>query len=121
METLVRIAWGLLAAVHLMPAFVFFAPAMGERLYGVAPDGDVGLLIVHRGALFLAILVTSLFAMFNPAVRRAASVIVAISVVGFLFAYARAGMPEGALRTIAIADLVALAPLALVSWAAWRR
>lgn len=120
MENAVRLCWALLALVHAMPALVFFAPSLTQRLYDVSPDGDVGLLIVHRGALFLAILVTSLIALFDPEVRRAAFVIVAISVAGFLFAYVRAGMPDGALRTIAIVDLIALLPLAFVGWAAWR-
>ncbi|OBX17830.1 hypothetical protein A9995_14280 [Erythrobacter sp. QSSC1-22B] len=91
-----------------------------EKLYGISPTGDVGLLIIHRGALFLAIIVGTLFAIVDPGVRRAMSGVVAVSVLGFLFLYVRAGMPEGALRTIAIVDLVAVVPLCFVAWAAWR-
>jgi len=46
---------------------------------------------------------------------------VTLSVVGFLVVYVRAGMPGGALRTIARADLLGLAPLAVVLLDAWRR
>lgn len=120
MESLIRICWGALAAAHAMPALTFFRPAMAETLYGISPQDDLGLLIVHRGALFLAIVVASLFGMMHPASRRLAAVVVAISVLGFLWLYAGAGFPDGALRTIAIVDAIALVPLAIVSIAAWR-
>jgi len=119
LEGFAKAAWISLALVHVMPAAVLFAPSLTQRMYDIAPHGDVGILIVHRGALFLAIIVTALFAALDPAVRRAASVIVAVSVIGFLFVYVRANMPPGALRTIAIADFVALLPLAFVTWNAW--
>jgi hypothetical protein len=60
------------------------------------------------------------YAIFDPAIRRATSVTVAISVVGFLALYARAGFPAGALRKIALVDAAALVPLAVVLVAAWR-
>ena len=120
METLIKAAWVSLIAVHVMSAIVLFAPSMTQSLYGVAPEGDTGVLIVHRGALFLAIIAAATFAVVSRAARRSATVIVGISVVGFLFVYVRAGLPAGALRTIAIADLIALVPLAFVSLHAWR-
>lgn len=48
---------------------------------------------------------------FDPAPRRAATLAAAISVIGFLAVYAHAGLPEGPLRAIAWADLMARAPL----------
>ncbi len=119
MDLIVKIAWLSLAAVHAMPAAVLFVPSMTQTLYGVAADGTIGVLLIHRGALFLALLVAALFAMFDPDARKVISLLIAISVIGFLLVYARAGKPEGALRTIAIADLVALLPLALVCFDAW--
>ena len=119
METLTRAAWVALAAIHLPPAAILVAPDLARRLYAVDPDGAAGILIVHRGALFLALVVIALWAAFDPALRRATSVAVAISVVGFVLLYARAGLPAGALRTIAIADLLALMPLAWAGWRAW--
>ena len=119
MEISVKIAWGLLALIHAPPAGVFFKPALVRRLYGVEPGGDIGLLLTHRGALFVALFVLCLRAIVDAPSRRGASLAVAVSVVGFLFVYARSGFPVGALRTIAIADFIALAPLALVLVAAW--
>ena len=116
----VKIAWVLLALIHAAPAAVLFVPGAITRLYGVSPGGDVGVLLIHRGALFFAIVALCLFALFDPTARRAASVTVAISVLGFLGVYARAGFPAGPLRSIALVDLVAVAPLAVVLTGAWR-
>lgn len=120
METVIKVAWGALILIHASPATVLFSPELLRRLYGVAPAGDLGVLMTHRGALFLAVIAACVFALFDPGVRRAASVIVTLSVVGFLAVYVRAGWPGGALRPIALVDLVALAPLALVVFDAWR-
>jgi hypothetical protein len=120
METATKLAWVLLALIHASPAAVLFAPRLTLQLYGVDPGGTVGLLITHRGALFLAIVIACAFAVADPGARRCASVVVALSMLSFLVLYARAGMPAGALRTIALADLAGLLPLLAVSIAAWR-
>ncbi len=120
MEIATKIAWFLLALVHVSPAAVLFRPSLVRTLYGTTPDGPAGLLLTHRGATFLAIVVAAVWAAFDPSVRRLCTVVVAIAVLGYLILYARAGMPEGPLRTIAAADALALAPLALVIWSAWR-
>ena len=119
MEAVVKIAWGLLAVLHLMPALVVAKPELVRSLYGAEPTGDVGVLLVHRGALFLAVMVAAVYAMLNPEARKLASIVVAISMVGFLAVYVRAGMPAGELRKIAVADLVGLIPLGIVLWGAW--
>lgn len=106
MEILTRIGWVLLALIHLLPSAVLFNPRLTEKLYGLTASSDVGLLIVHRGALFLAIVVSALWAAVDPAVRGLASVILTISMLGFLIIYWRAGMPVGALRMIAIVDII---------------
>jgi len=121
MELFVKIGWGLLALVHAAPAAVLFAPDLTQRLYGVPPDGTAGLLLVHRGALFLAVVAVTLYAAAAPDARRAASLVVGISIVALLALYAKAGFPAGQLRTIAVADGLALLPLVLVAVAAWRR
>lgn len=120
METMVRFAWLLLAAVHVAPAVVLFRPALIERLYGVAPGNAADLLLVHRGALFLAVVVVALFAALDPGARRAASLVTAISLIGYLIVYSRAGFPVGPLRTVALVDAMAILPLAVVVFAAWR-
>jgi hypothetical protein len=120
METATKVAWFLLALVHASPAAVLFRPGLAQILYGAAPDGITSLLLTHRGATFLAIVVAAIWAAFDPSVRRLCTVVVAIAVLGYLVLYARAGMPEGPLRTIAAVDALALAPLILVMWSAWR-
>lgn len=120
MEIATKLAWGLLAMAHLSPAAVTFAPSLVERLYGVSPAGALGVLIAHRGALFLAIVAACALAAFDAPARRALTVVVAISVIGFLVLYLRSGTPSGPLRTIAIVDAAALLPLAFVTMAAWR-
>lgn len=119
MEAVTKLAWLALAAIHATPAAVLFAPSLAQRLYGVSPTDDPGILIVHRGALFLGIVVLAVWAALDPNVRRAAGTVVAISVAGFLAVYVRSGAPDGALRSIAIADTVALIPLAWTVWHAW--
>ena len=120
MENWVRLSWVVLALIHLAPAATAFAPSLIERLYGVTPDGDVGVLLIHRGVLFLAVLTVSGLAVFDLTARRVASVVAAISMIGFLIVYARAGLPAGSLRAIAWADAIGLVPLAIVTYAAWR-
>ncbi|TRW17471.1 hypothetical protein [Glacieibacterium frigidum] len=113
-----RIAWGLLAALHLMPALAFFSPALIARLYGVEAGGTAFALLQHRAALFALVVVICIAAIFDPAVRRLAVVAVAISMISFLLVYATSGQPP-ALRGIAIADLIGLVPLAYVAWRAF--
>lgn len=120
METATKLAWALLALVHLSPAAVAFAPSLLHRVYGVSPQGDLGILMSHRGVLFVAVLAACLLAMFDPPARRSMTVVVAISVAGFLALYLRGGLPSGPLRTIAIADAFALVPLFFAILAAWR-
>lgn len=120
MVFMTKAAWLMLALIHAAPALVFFAPGMVQRLYGADPSGDLGVLLVHRGALFFAVLVAALMAMVDARSERLASVVAGISMIGFLVVYARAGMPAGPLRKIAITDAVGLLPLALVLVRAWR-
>ena len=70
----------------------------------------------HRALLLALVGILCLWASWAPGVRPAALLAAAINVVGFLGFYALYGNPAGALRTIAIADLVALPPLAFAAW-----
>jgi hypothetical protein len=119
MEIWLKTAWITLALVHTTPALAALSPAIMERLYGVAPSGELSVMLSHRGALFAAIVIGCMAAVFDPSARRAVALMVAVSVIGFLVLYMRAGAPAGKLRTIAIVDAAALAPLALVLWSAW--
>ncbi len=120
MELLTKLAWALLALIHLAPAAVVFRPSLTKKLYKIDPSGDLGVLITHRGALFLAIFAACLAGTLDPAARKALSIVVAISVVSFLWLYVRAGLPTGPLKTIALVDIIGLMPLLWVLWSAWR-
>ena len=117
---LVELSWLAIALiVHSAPAMLFFRPGLTEKLYGVAAEDTTGLLLIHRGALFLGIVVVSLFAAFHADGRPAASIVVTISMIGFLLVYLKAGLPSGPLRKIAIVDFIGLIPLAIVLWDVW--
>ncbi len=118
MEMLVRLCWLVLAAVHLPPAAATAVPSLIERLYGVEPTGDVGVLLVHRATLFLAVAAASVYAAFVRTSRPVSSIVVGVSILGFLALYFRAAAPP-ALRTIAVVDMVALIPLGVVMVDAW--
>lgn len=112
------ISWLALAAVHLMPALAFFRPAMMGRLYRLAPESPLFLLMHHRAALFLGVFVLCVWSAFDPAPRRAAVVVTAISMLAFLGLYLAAGSPRP-LRTIALVDLIGLPFLVAVAWQAF--
>jgi hypothetical protein len=118
MELATKLAWAMLALIHLSPAAVALSPGLARRLYGVAPGGDMDVLIQHRGWLFLAVFAVCIHAAFDPDARHAASVVTTISLIGFLAVYVRAGAPSGPLRKIALVDAVGLAPLAWTLFAA---
>lgn len=120
MDRLVTFCWLALAAIHASPAAVLVKPGLTDTLYGVSPTGATGMIVIHRGVLFLAIVVVACFAAFVPEARKAATLLVGISVIGFLLVYISAGAPGGPLRTIALVDALALLPLAYVTWRAWR-
>jgi hypothetical protein len=92
---------------------------MIATLYGVPLGSTTFLLLHHRAALFLGVLVICVWAALRPDVRQLASVAVAISMLSFLWLYAAAGQPP-ALRQIAIVDLVGLPFLAMAAWLAFR-
>ena len=114
-----RIAWGLLALIHLVPAAAALVPGTITRLYGAPEQGTLGILMQHRSVLFLAVLVCCVWAAVDAAPRQLAATVTAISVIGFLIVYASHGAPAGALRPIAIADCIALVPLAYICWRVW--
>lgn len=113
-----RICWGVLALIHALPALAVIRPSLLTRLYGVAPHGDVFILLHHRAALFGVIVLSCAWALVDADVRRLATVAAALSMIGFLLIYATAGAPWS-LRQIAVADLVSLPALAYVGWRAF--
>jgi len=112
------LAFAVVGAIHLMPVAPVFLPETLSRLYGIAPDDSTLLLLMRHRALLLALVgLLCLWASWWTPVRPAALLAAAINILGFLGFYALYGNPAGALRTIAIADLVALPPLAFLAWA----
>lgn len=112
------IAWLILAAVHTMPALALFRPAQMQTLYRVGADNPLFLLMHHRAGLFVAVFVACIVAAFHPASRQLASVVVAISMLSFLWLWWKAGSPA-ALGKIARVDLLGLPVLAYAALAAF--
>jgi hypothetical protein len=111
------LAFAVVGAIHLMPVAPVFVPETLSRLYGIAPSDSTLLVLMRHRALLLALVgILCLWASWAPGVRPAALLAAAINVVGFLGFYALYGNPAGALRTIAIADLIAVPPLAFAAW-----
>jgi hypothetical protein len=112
------ISWLVLAAIHATPALALFRVSLIGKLYRIRPDSPLFMLFQHRAALFLVIFVICVWAAFDPASRRIASVAVAISMVSFLVLWRLAGSPP-AFRTIAVTDLIGLPFLAFVTFRAF--
>jgi hypothetical protein len=115
---MLKAAWLILAAIHALPALALFRPAMIGTLYRVTGDNPLFLLLQHRAALFLVIFLLCIWAAFDPASRRVASIAVGISMVSFLILYWSAGAPL-ALKSIAITDLIGIPFLLFVTWKAF--
>lgn len=115
----ITLGWLALVLAHTPPAIAAVSPAWRRRMYGVEENPQLGLILAHRGVLFLAVAVICLYAAFVPGARPSATIVAAISLFGFLVLYAAARAPKGRLRAIALIDLVALVPLAAVTADAW--
>jgi len=118
----VEASWVALALIHAPPSAATFLPGLRRRLYGgVDETGPLRLILIHRGALFLAVFAACAFAVFNASARELASIVVSISVVGFLLIYlSTAPASRRPLRNVAIVDAIGLAPLAYVLFETWR-
>ncbi len=114
----ITIAWFALALIHTPPALAAFSSALRKRMYGVEEDGALGLVLTHRGVLFLAVAAACVFAVFDGAARALASVVVSISLLGFLVAYVMAERPAR-LRAVARIDAIGLIPLGAALLDAW--
>jgi hypothetical protein len=115
----VEASWLALALIHAPPSAATFSAGLRKRMYGVDESGPLGVILVHRGVLFLAVFAACVFAAFNTDARALASIVTAISLVGFLIVYALAKAPRGSLRAVALTDAVGLIPLAVVLFDAW--
>jgi hypothetical protein len=113
-------AWLVVALIHVLPALAAFSPNLRRRMYGVAETPTLGVILAHRGVLFLAVALACVFAVFQPDARQLATIVAGVSVFGFLIVYAVAGAPKGPLRAIALMDAIAGAALIVAALDAWR-
>lgn len=102
----------------MTPALALFAPSLLTRLYDVNAANPLFVLMHHRAALFLVIVITCIWCAFDPTPRRLGVVLVTISMISFLVLYFANGSPT-ALRQIAIADIIGLPALLYVGWKAF--
>lgn len=116
---MIALAWIVLALVHAPPALATFSPQLRQRMYGVSEDATLGVILTHRGILFLAVAVSCIYAVFENDGRRLASIVAGISMLGFLALYALAKLPKGRMRAIALMDALALPALAFALIDAW--
>jgi len=109
-----------LILVHVVPAMALLSPSLCTRLYGIAADAPLFVVVRHRAAFFVAVVGACGWALVADEVLalKYAAAQTGLSMVTFLVLYVRHGAPT-ALRTVAIADVVALVPLAVVVIAAF--
>ncbi len=115
---LLPLSFAVVGIIHLLPVAPVFVPETLQRLYGIAPSDTTLLVLMRHRALLLALVgILCLSAAWWPPMRPAALLAAAINIFGFFAFYALYGSPAGALRIIAIGDLVALPFLAYAAWA----
>ena len=105
----------LVAALNLVPGVVVLRPQRTEALYGFPIDGPaLALAMRHRAVLLALVGVLLAIAAFHDTWLRPALLVAVVSKVSFLALFAMT-RPHGApMRRVAIADVAALAVLALV-------
>lgn len=118
MIMLERICWAVLVLIHITPASMLFRPSAIGKMYQVDVAGPISELLHHRASLFVIVVIACVWAMVDLEARRLAAVVVATSMLSFLMIYWHAGSPV-ALKSIALADMIGLPPLAFVLWRAF--
>ena len=119
---LLPLSFAVVGTIHLMPVAPVFVPETLQRLYGIAPSDTTLLVLLRHRALLLALVgILCLWATWWSPVRPAALLAAAINIFGFFAFYGLYGGPAGALRVIAIGDLVALPFAACAAWATLAR
>jgi hypothetical protein len=105
----------LVAALNLVPGVVALRPKRSHDLHGIAIDGpELALAMRHRAVLLALVGVTVAVAAFDDACLRPALRLAILSKVSFLALFATT-RPHGApMRRVVLADVAALAVLALV-------
>ncbi len=110
-----------LGLIHAPAALGAVSPDALASLYGpTAAEPGLRIVLQHRGAIFALITLGCFAAAAVPQWRVPVAVLTGWSMAGFVLLYLAGGMPAGALRKIAVADLVGLAVLLGVALAIWR-
>lgn len=110
----------MLVLIHITPASMLFRPGAIGKMYQVDAAGPIAVLLHHRAALFVIVVIACIWAVLDPGARRLAAVVVATSMLSFLAIYWHAGSPAS-LRSIALADSAGLPFLGFVLWAVFAR
>jgi hypothetical protein len=120
----IRIALLVVAVIHLLPVPGVMGADALHRLYGISfSDPDTVVLMRHRAVLFGLLGAVLAYAAFRPAVQGLALIAGWISVIAYLGLWWSAHSSNPALHRVAVADLVALAALAVgsVAWCLQKR
>jgi hypothetical protein len=105
----------LVAALNLVPGVVALRPQRTVELYGFPIDGPaLALAMRHRAVLLALVGVLLAIAAFDDAWLRPALLVAVVSKVSFLALFATTRPHRMQMRRVAIADVAALAVLALV-------
>ncbi|MBU6287205.1 MAG: phosphopantetheine adenylyltransferase [Chloroflexi bacterium] len=105
----------LVAALNLVPGVVALRPKRTVALYGIAIDGPaLALAMRHRAVLLTLVGVLLGVAAFDESWLRPALLVAFVSKGAFLTLFAITGHHGAPMRRVAIADVAALAVLALV-------
>ncbi len=116
---LAELSWGVLSALHSVPALALLKPSLISSLYSCPRGSEVELLLRHRGALFAVIAGLCGGSVVHPAMRPVAAPCVALAMGSFLALFVAGGSPT-TLRTIAVADAACLPFLAFALYDALR-
>ena len=109
MNLAIAVLLTLVGAILALPVAGVVDAAALTRLYGIAfDDPDLVILMRHRAVLLGLIGAFVICAAFKPALRVPAFVAASVAIGAFLWIALSAGGYNAALRTVVIADVVAL-------------
>jgi hypothetical protein len=120
MRILVSCMLGVVGVIHLLPLSGVLGVAQLASLYGITlDDPNLVILMRHRAVLFGLLGVFLLVAAFRTELQIAALIVGFISVGAFLVLAGSVGEYNSNIRSVFIADLVALACLSVGATGYW--
>ena len=113
----IKILFGVLAAIHLLPSLVAFAPSRISNLYGVQITDPTLITLLHHRAVMLGIVGAVLAsAIFIPSIRWVALSAGMVSMVSFIIICASNNQLNGPLARIALVDALGLPLIVILAW-----